>query len=179
MNTKRFLYCTAAAFMILFTVQCGKKETVGKTDGNIVEGANIEEPQADKNHKYIINGEATVADAQAAYDIEDYETAVEVAREFAEESNAEAQNLLGKCYYDGKGVEQSDTEAVKWFTLAAEQGFAEAKNRLGICYAKGNGVEQAYTEAVKWYTLAAEQELAQAQCNLGACYANGNGVEQA
>ena len=114
-------------------------------DGNIVEGTNIEEPQADKNHKYIINGEATVADAQAAYDIEDYETAVEVARKFAEENNAEAQNLLGNCYANGYGVEQSYTEAVKWFTLAAKQEDARAQCNLGLCYANGDGVKQSYT----------------------------------
>lgn len=178
MNIKRFLCYALAAFMVLFTVQCGKKETVGKNDGNIVEGTNIEEPQADKNHKYIINGEATVADAQAAYDIEDYETAVEVVRKFAEQNNAEAQNLLGDCYANGNGVEQSYNEAIKLWKEAAEQGHAQAQCNLGIYYEKGNGVELSYNEAVKWYKKAAEQGLAQAQRNLGNCYYNGYGVEK-
>jgi TPR repeat protein len=34
-------------------------------------------------------------------------------------------------YMDGRGVQQSDKEAAKWFTLAAEQGVTTAHNDLG------------------------------------------------
>ena len=164
MNTKQFLAYAVAAFIILFTTQCGKKESVSKTDDNIIKETKTETrtDKEDKNHK-LINGEVTVADAQAAYDIEDYETAVEVAHKFAEENNAEAQNLLGLCYANGNGVEQSYTEAVKWYTKAAEQGYAEAQCNLGNCYYNGEGVTKDKTEAVKWYKKAAEQGYEDAQ----------------
>ena len=44
--------------------------------------------------------------------------------------NSSAQNSLGACYYNGEGVEQNYTEAVKWFRKAAEQGHEDAKKKL-------------------------------------------------
>ena len=76
---------------------------------------------------------------------------------YVEAGNANAQCTLGFCYHKGHGVEQSYTEAVKWYRKAAEQGDATAQHNLGFCYDKGRGVEQSYTEAVKWYRKAAEQ----------------------
>ncbi|WP_369598664.1 CHAT domain-containing protein [Sinorhizobium meliloti] len=73
---------------------------------------------------------------------------------------------------------QSDTEAVRWYRLAAEQGLASAQNNLGVVYDKGRGVPQSDTEAVRWYRLAAEQGLASAQNNLGVMYDKGRGVPQ-
>ena len=96
----------------------------------------------------------------------------------AKTGDAEAQNDLGKAYYEGKGVEKNFTEAVKWYKKAAYQGNAKAQEGLAICYDNGNGVEENIKEAVKWYTKAAEQGLPIAQCNLGVCYENGDGVEK-
>lgn len=96
----------------------------------------------------------------------------------AKSGEAEAQNALGEAYYDGKGVTENLTEAVKWYKKAAFQENAKAQNNLGICYYYGNGVEEDRKEALKWYTRAAEQGLPLAQCNLGICYEYGNGVEK-
>jgi len=96
-------------------------------------------------------------------------------RKKAEQGGAEEQNLLGAAYAQGKGVQQDDKEAVKWYRLAAEQGHAEAQGRLGLCYERGKGVPQDYEEAVKWYLLAAEQGDEIAQYGLGLCYALGQG----
>ena len=52
----------------------------------------------------------------------------------AEQGDAEAQFKLGVCYDNGNGVPQSDTEAVKWWSLAAKQGCVEANYNLGVCY---------------------------------------------
>ncbi len=62
---------------------------------------------------------------------------------------------------------QSDSEAVKWYRLAADQGHPFAQLRLGICYENGCGVPQSDSEAVKWYRLAADQGNSYAQFNLG------------
>ena len=97
----------------------------------------------------------------------------------AKSGEAEAQNALGEAYYDGKGVTENLTEAVKWFTKAAEQENAKAEYNLGVCYYYGYGVQyKDRGEAAKWYTKAAEQGLPMAQCNLGICYENGDGVEK-
>ena len=81
-------------------------------------------------------------------------------------------------YDKGKGVPQSDKEAVKWCRKAAEHGHAKAQSNLGIMYRKGLGVLQSDKEAVKWYQKAADQGSADAQCNLGITYADGRGLPQ-
>ena len=96
----------------------------------------------------------------------------------AEQGNADAQRLLGLCYYTGDGVEKDLSEAVKWTRKAAEQGNAKAQGDLGFCYYTGNGVEKDLSEAVKWFQKAAEQGNADAQRLLGLCYYTGDGVEK-
>ena len=91
----------------------------------------------------------------------------------AEQGDAEAQFCMGVRYTNGRGVEQDDEEAVKWYRKAAEQGNASAQCNLGWCYDNGEGVEQDYEEAAKWYRKAAEQGNASAQYNLGVRYTNG------
>lgn len=97
----------------------------------------------------------------------------------AKSGEAEAQNALGEAYYDGKGVTENLTEAVKWFTKAAEQENAKAEYNLGDCYYYGNGVQyRDREEAVKWYTKAAEHGNADAQNDLGYCYKFDEGVDR-
>jgi hypothetical protein len=91
----------------------------------------------------------------------------------AERGDQDAQYRLGNCYYEGTGVPEDKTEAVKWYHKAAEQGHAEAQYWLGHCYSSGTGVPEDKTEAVKWYHKAAEQGNAQAQLSLGEYYFNG------
>lgn len=73
----------------------------------------------------------------------------------AEQGNAEAQCVLGGCfYYQTLGVEKDDKEARKWYEAAATQGNVTAQYMTGRLYA-----ELSYNvPAVKWYTKAAEQE---------------------
>ena len=96
---------------------------------------------------------------------------------------------MRSAYVTGKarGVEQDETEAVKWFIPAAEKGFALQQYNLALCYANGWGVAKDQAEAVKWFRKAAEpkcvirsqhQYVAAAQYNLALCYSNGWGVNQ-
>ena len=98
--------------------------------------------------------------------------------ERAEAGDANAQFVLGVRYDNGIGVPEDDTEAVKWYRLAADQGDADAQLNLGLMYDNGNGVPEDDTEAVKWYRLAADRGHAIAQFNLGVMYATGNGVPE-
>ena len=96
----------------------------------------------------------------------------------AAKGDASAQFQLGVMYANGVDVPEDDTEAVRWYRLAAEQGLAEAQNNLGLMYANGVGVTQDDAEAVRWYRLAAEQGLARAQFLLGTMYDTGEGVPE-
>jgi TPR repeat protein len=66
-------------------------------------------------------------------------------------------------YEQGRGVAQSDAEAVAWYRKAAEQGYAYAQFNLGFMYEEGRGVGQSDAEAVAWYRKAAEQGNAYAK----------------
>lgn len=103
------------------------------------------------------------------------ENAVVWYKKAAEQGNAEAQCVLGGCfYYQTLGVEKDDKEARKWYEAAATQGNVTAQYMTGRLYA-----ELSYNEAaVKWYTKAAEQECPEAQCELGKCYETGDGVSK-
>lgn len=78
----------------------------------------------------------------------------------AKEGDAVAQKNLGYYFGNGQGIDQSYTEALKWYRKSAEQGNASAQYNLGICYERGLGVEQSHSEAVKWLRKSAEQQYA-------------------
>ena len=59
-------------------------------------------------------------------------------------------------YANGKGVEQSDEEAVKWFKIAADNGLPEAQYSLGKMYLCGKGIGHSKREAVRWFIIAAD-----------------------
>ena len=93
-----------------------------------------------------------------------------------DQSSAEAQSKLGWMYATGNGVQQDDTEAVKWYRKAAEQGDADAQFNLGNKYRYGDGVPKDFAEAAKWFRKAAYQGKDVAQLYLGWRYYNGEGV---
>jgi TPR repeat protein len=113
-----------------------------------------------------------------AYNAGNFRTALNEWRPLALQGNARAQNNLGFMYENGRGVDQDDAEAVRWYRQAAEQGDAIAQINLGFMYANGRGVAQDDAEALRWYRRAAEQENARAQNNVGFMYENGRGVAQ-
>ena len=117
-------------------------------------------------------------DGAAAYEREDYATAIVKFRSSAQQGNAIAQNNLGFMYEKGLGVAQDYAEAMRWYQLAAKKGYAGAQHKLGVIYYKGEGVAQDYKEAVRWFRLAAQQKNADARFNLGLMYGLGQGVSQ-
>ncbi len=69
-----------------------------------------------------------------------------------------------------------DTQAERWFRLAAEQGHADAQYDLGLMYANGEGVVEDDTEGAHWLRMAAGQGHAEAQYRLGRMFEEGEGV---
>ena len=76
-------------------------------------------------------------------------------------------------YLDGRGVPQDDTEAIRWFRLAAAQEHPNAQTNLGIANTEGRGVSQSETLASVWFDLAAARGDPEAQYHLGVMYMNG------
>ena len=117
-------------------------------------------------------------DGVAAYNRNDYKTALAMFTKAANKGDAEAQAELGVMYADGRGVPQDYSQAVAWSRKAADQGLARAQQNLGWAYFSGQGVPQDYRQAARWYRKAADQGLVKAQGMLGAMYADGQGVTQ-
>ena len=78
-------------------------------------------------------------------------------RKAAEQGIAKAQFNLGVMYFEGRGVQQDDTEAVAWYRKAAEQGDNSAQFNLGWMYYYGRGIEENYTIASEWFRETAKQ----------------------
>jgi TPR repeat protein len=114
-------------------------------------------------------GSAAVAgpyeDAFAAYERQDYATAMRLWQSLADQGDAKAQYNLGNMYADGEGVAENDAEAVKWYRKVADQGDARAQHNLGVMYAEGEGVPEDDAQAYKWWNLAAAQGIEEAKGN--------------
>ena len=57
----------------------------------------------------------------------DLNEAIKWFKTAAENNDAESQYMLGGIYLNGLGVEKNNTEAAKYFKLAADQGHQNAK----------------------------------------------------
>jgi uncharacterized protein len=73
----------------------------------------------------------------------------------AERGDPRAQTTLGFMYATGRGVPQSYSAAVDWYTRSAHQGDPDAQYLLGLMYDKGFGVNIDVVKAYKWLNLAA------------------------
>ena len=140
---------------------------------------------------YFMNGTALPRDPEKAFTL---------FKAAAERGESNAAHNVGRCYFDGDGVEKNYVEAKNWFSKAydlgdksdkvvnlywransfinAEKGDAEAQWRVGNFYKYGEYVEKDLVEAVKWYRKSAEQGDATGQNYLGDCYWFGDGVER-
>jgi localization factor PodJL len=76
-------------------------------------------------------------------------------------------------YFDGRGVEASGVEALRWFELARAAGSFPAAYRLGGIYEKGQRVTKNLSEARRYYLLAAEGGHIKAMHNLAVLHAEG------
>ena len=76
--------------------------------------------------------------------------------------------LLGGRYEHGKGVEQNNETAVRWYRKSAEGGHSDASFNLGVLFQTGGlGLEESDEAALKWYLRAADSNHSAAQTNIG------------
>ena len=115
-------------------------------------------------------------DAEKAKEL--YKESFVELKALAEEGHPEVQNLLGLCYYEGRGTRKNYKKAVEWFQKSVEQGNSNALLALGICYEHGHGVQRNKVTALELITNAANKGLSRAQSYLGSCYAWGSLVKK-
>ena len=108
------------------------------------------------------------------------------------ERRARAQNILGRMYKSGDGIQRNYQKAVHCFRQAAELGDMNGQYNLARMYQhgtevsrdnrklyeKGIGIPLDFKEAEKWKRVAAERGEARAQNHFGVKYAKGFGFEK-
>lgn len=114
----------------------------------------------------------------AAYERQDYATALRIWKRLAGQGIAAAQHNLAVMYDHGQGTGINDSVAVTWYRKAAEQGHTQSQYTLGLLYSRGQDVPQNMSEAVRWYTRAAEGGHVESQFILGVLHDFGKGVSK-
>ena len=137
---------------------------------------------------FLLSAAVNIAAAQSlgdginAYELGDYQTALNILAPLAETGDIEAQSMLGVMYYNGLGVTENNKRAYELFKKAAEQGNADARFNLGNMYLYSPTlpveVEDRDVEAARWFFTASQQGHADAQYHLGLLLMTGSGVRQ-
>lgn len=96
-------------------------------------------------------------DAINAFNDGDYETALVLWQQRAQDNDNVAQNYLGIHYHLGLGVDQNIRKAVEWYELAAKAGNPEAQRNLGSLYESGKLGKRDFEEAYVWLYAAYQQ----------------------
>ena len=106
-----FGFLIAAAVILMFLGSCFGKE---------------------KSPEYRYRIMKSYEDGMKAYAEQDYPAAVESFAFAAERGHTKAQFQLGKCYYEGTGVEKDDAKAIEWLRRASygDPGAKELLNRV-------------------------------------------------
>ena len=76
-------------------------------------------------------GAQTISDGAKAYREGNDSSALKIFKQHAERGDAGAQSSLAGLYWIGRGVQQDDAEAFKWYDRSARQGYATAQYLLG------------------------------------------------
>ena len=85
----------------------------------------------------------------------DYEEAIRLFEQVAEEGVASALYMLGECYYHGHGVRKNRKKAFSYYLQTAEkEEHDDAEYSLGFCYENGEGTKEDILKAIYWYTKA-------------------------
>jgi TPR repeat protein len=109
---------------------------------------------------------------------EDEKKAFDMCVKIEKETNGYhwAQEMLGSCYYYGKGVGKDVKKRFEYQSLSSEQGNSLAMNNLGVCYGKGLGTDVNLSKAFMWYEKSANLGYCVSMANVGNCYRYGRGV---
>lgn len=106
------------------------------------------------------------------YQNKEYDKAMPILERLAKQGNVDAQCYLGSSYEFGKGVEQDDSKAIKWYKKAAKKNKDYALEHLAKYYETGKGVKRDLKKAMSLYRKAADQGSADAYFEIGMCYIN-------
>jgi TPR repeat protein len=101
---------------------------------------------------------------------------MEILHRLADENNANAQNILGVCYFTGTNVAIDEQKAVEYLIKASEQDHTAAQRNLAITLENQNSPDK--NKIISLYEKSAAKDDAYALNNLAVCYLLGDGVKQ-
>ncbi len=122
------------------------------------------------------NWDARAADAEAAYERDEYFVAFRIYLRLAMEGHAMSQHRLAQMFQWGDGVDKDLERAFGWHLSAALAGLTDAYEDVGRMYYLGDGVPANVEQAAYWLRRSAQHGNADAQCGLGRLYETGEGV---
>lgn len=132
----------------------------------------VDEDNIDEMLAYVRNVIWKASPEEEDYEIKKKE-AGRILYKLVEWNNAEAMNIRGAMYYEGRGEKQDQERAVYWYSKAAEKGSSLAMSNLGYAYFYGNGVEVDIKEAYKYFSMAVQRGEWDAYIMLGDMYNQG------
>lgn len=94
-------------------------------------------------------------------------------QEKALQGDAQAAFELGEMHASGVGMPENNTEAVRWYRIAAEKGNIKAQSLLGTAYHRGIGLAADDVQSTQWLSKAADQMDPLAQFQLGEGFESG------
>lgn len=107
----------------------------------------------------------------------EYLEAAKQLHPLADGGNSEAQYLAAQLFFEGKGVNQSNDQGVKYAALAAQQGHGAAIYLLASFYEDHGRQSEEFSALSNFYnSYKSRAEQGEASAMLGACYYYGRGV---
>lgn len=94
---------------------------------------------------------------QSISEVSNYHQAASWYQEAVKLGHGAAQNNLATLYLLGRGIEQSDAQALKLYTAAAHQGVIDAQYNLALLFEQGRGTVLDLQQALFWHGKAADQ----------------------
>jgi TPR repeat protein len=98
-----------------------------------------------------------ILDAIFAYYDGDFSKALVLYEKFALQGDVDAQSQMGYMYSRGKGVTVNESEANRWYRMAAENGDRYSQLEVGLNYYEGKIIPQNFVFAHMWLNLSAAQ----------------------
>ena len=131
-----------------------------------------------ENAREAVDSDFVYQKGYALYWKSKYKEAIKYLQLATELEHIEANDLLGDCYYWGRGVEVDYGASYDYYLFSAENGYASAQYHVGNAFQYGKGVTKNIEEAVHWYKKSAEQDCKEGQFVLAECYWYGIGVDE-
>ena len=109
---------------------------------------------------------------------DDFQNALPLVKEAAENGNAEAQCNYGIYFQKGIIVPHNDSIAFYWFLKSANQNWAKGQWRVATYYMESTFLKPDFTKAFYWIQKCAYQGEPQCMWNLSSGYEFGMGIKR-